>query len=255
MGEAQRVGELPVTPYLPSGAPDPRAALRIFCFPYAGGGASVFRKWRRVRDVEFCPVQLPGREARFRETLARTPQAAIPPLLDALGPYLDRPFALFGYSLGANVAFAFANALAAAGLPSPERLVVAARDNPWAPPRFPGRHALPDDAFIAHLRSLGGTPAQVFDNPELLALLLPLLRADFALNEALVAPESTVLACPVVALGGADDGFVDAAGLQGWARATRGPFRMLQVPGGHFFLHEQSSLPDLVATLATEAMA
>lgn len=215
-----------------------RARLRLFCLPYAGGGASVFRTWPvgLPPDVEVCPIQLPGRETR----LAEAPFSRLAALVDALGeglrPYLDLPFALFGHSMGALVGFELARRLRGRYGSSPRHLFVSARRAPHLPERRPPIHRLPDPALVEELRRLNGTPEAVLRNGELMRLMLPALRADLAVCETYVHVEQAPLECPVSALGGVDDLEVPGGDLAAWAEQTRGPFALHMLPGDHFFL-------------------
>src|SRR5437763_15337105 len=170
------------TPWLVSRKPNPRARVRLFCFPYAGGGDSVFRAWQKglSEAIEVCPVQLPGRGARISEP----PFTELSPLVraaaQALAPHLDKPFAFFGHSMGALICFELARHLRKDGGPQPVHLFVSGRCGPQTP-REPFAGDLPDSEFQEMLRRYNGTPEEVLENRELMELLLPAVRADFAL--------------------------------------------------------------------------
>src|SRR5438552_2333015 len=146
--------------------PDPRARLRLFCFPYAGGGASQFRTWAEglPPEVELCPVQLPGREGRLRETPFTRIAPLVAALVTALRGYLDTPYAFFGHSLGALVGFELARALRRTGGPGPRGLLVSAYRAPDLPDPDPPLHLLSSPAFWDELRRLNGTPPEVLAN-------------------------------------------------------------------------------------------
>jgi medium-chain acyl-[acyl-carrier-protein] hydrolase len=240
--------------WLPWFRPKPGAKVRLFCFPYAGGGASVYRAWGDCLPgpVDVCAVQLPGRETRFREhPFARLP-LLVEALAGALRPHLDRPFAFFGHSLGALVAFELSRRLQRDHGPRPVRLFVSGCGAPQT--RVPGRaiHALPPAEFREELRRLNGTPADLLDNDELMDLMLPTLRADFGLCETYAYVAGPPLACPVTALGGLGDDAVSRQELDAWREQTTGPFRVRMLPGDHFFLH--SARPLLTQALAQELL-
>src|SRR5581483_6245374 len=144
--------------------------LRLFCFPYAGGGASIYRTWpgKLPPTVEVCPIYLPGRENRIREKLFTHISPLVQALEDALQPHLDRPFAFFGYSLGALVAFELTRHLRRNQLPSPEYLFMAAHRAPQHPQHDSAVHQLPDPEFIRAVHRLGGTPEAVLQHEELM---------------------------------------------------------------------------------------
>ncbi|KYF72840.1 gramicidin dehydrogenase [Sorangium cellulosum] len=217
--------------------PNPASRLRLFCFPYAGGGASVYSAWWRElpAHTELCAIKLPGREARLGEP----PFERLTPLVQALATALDgwlaKPFAFYGHSLGALVSFELARELRRRGAPLPRHLFVSARRAPHLPIAAP-LHGLSDDDFLAWLRRMGGTPEEVLRDPDLLALFLPVLRADVAVNEAEPFVPGPPLDCPMSAFGGADDERASPAEMEAWREHTRGPFRTEVFPGGHFFL-------------------
>ncbi|HEX8392037.1 MAG TPA: thioesterase domain-containing protein [Longimicrobium sp.] len=237
--------------------PNPRARLRLFCLAHAGGGASAFRGWADVLppEVEVCPVQLPGRENRLAEPAIMRMEPLVEALSSAVRPYLDLPFALFGHSNGALIGFELARRLREQGRAGPVHLFASGRRAPdCASGRAPTSH-LPDDEFLDDLRQLGGLPDALLQHRELVALLLPTLRADVALNESYAFAEGEPLACPITAYAGAADGKVSAEQVQAWGRHTRGPFTVRTFPGGHFFLQEARAefLRVLSADLAAAA--
>jgi medium-chain acyl-[acyl-carrier-protein] hydrolase len=214
---------------------------RVFCFTYAGGGASVYRRLteQMPADVETCTVQLPGREDRYSEPACVSLEALVPALAAEVGRTLDLPFAFFGHSMGALLAFEVTRELRRTGMPQPARLHVSGRRAPHLPSRRRPLHALPDAALDAELRAFGGTPAAVLENPELMDLVRPVLRADFQLCETYVLQTGEPLDVPLVALGGAEDPEARRDELEAWAEHTRAPFRLRIFPGRHFYLHEQ----------------
>ncbi len=224
--------------------PAPQASLRLFCFPYAGGNPSVFFPWARSmpRNIELWTIQLPG----HGERLAEKPYSHIEPLVQDLAaailPYLDQPFAFFGHSMGATVAFELARRLHRQGDPEPSNLIVSAQKAPQSPHRHPITHDLPKNEFIDELRRLNGTPAEVFSHAELLELLLPVLRADFAVCETYTYQDGPTLNCPVTAFGGLADPDIERYELEAWREQTCGRFRLRMFPGDHFFLNSSQAL-------------
>jgi medium-chain acyl-[acyl-carrier-protein] hydrolase len=230
---------LPASRWLAYREVNPRARLRLFCFPYAGGGASAYRGWAAAlpADIEVCPVQLPARESRLREAAFERPEPLIATLADVLESHLDIPFAFFGHSMGAMISFELARELRRRGGPPPLHIFVSARRAPQVPPREEPIHDLPEPEFLAKLRDLNGTPEEVLQHTELMRLLMPVLRADFAVNETYFYRPEAPLAMGISAFGGLGDREVTRDDLALWREHTRGPFRLRMLPGDHFFLH------------------
>lgn len=223
-------------------APKPHARLRLFCFPYAGGGASAFRSiFDRVpEEIEVCPVQLPGRENRFSER----PFLSLAPLVAALHeeilPYLDMPYAFFGHSMGALISFELACALRRSGqVPGPAHLLLSGHRAPHLADQRSPAHQLPTPQFLDALRSLQGTPEKVLQHQELLQLLLPLLRADFAVCETYTYAPQAPLACPISAFGGLQDPNVPCEAIRAWKEHTTHTCRVHFFAGGHFFWQDE----------------
>ncbi|HEX8146868.1 MAG TPA: alpha/beta fold hydrolase [Pyrinomonadaceae bacterium] len=240
------------TPWVTRPKPKPEAALRLFCFPYAGGSTVIYRQWPDglPPDVEVCAVQLPGRGAHLRTP----PHTRMGPLVAELGrelrPYFDRPFALFGHSMGAVIAFELARLLRRAGGPAPSHLFVSGRRAPQttAPPKH--TYLLPDDELIEEVRGLNGTPPEVLEHEELMRLMLPMLRADFALIQTYEYVPEPPLDCPVTAFGGAHDEDVGREAIEAWREQTASSFAMQMFDDGHFFLNNLR--PQLLQAVSRE---
>jgi medium-chain acyl-[acyl-carrier-protein] hydrolase len=215
-----------------------KPALRLFCFPYAGGSADLYRGWQRwfPPQIEICLVHLPGRGKRLRE---RAFTAAIP-LVNAIADRMDCetniPYALYGHSMGALISFELARELLRRRGPAPEQLFVSGRNAPQWPRSESATFYLPHDEFISELRSLDGTPKEVLDNPELMELFIPLLRADFEIVETYKYRPGEKLSCPITVYGGFQDKHVPIASCQAWQEQTSAGCRVRMVNGGHFFI-------------------
>lgn len=224
--------------------PNPQARFRLFCFPYAGGGASLFRTWsdELPSEIEVCPVQLPGRESRFRE--AR--YTRLIPLVHILGeviqPYLILPFAFFGHSMGALLSFELTRYLRRLNAPLPTHVFASAHRAPQLPWPKPPIYDLPSTRFLEELCLLNGMPGEVLENAELIELLLPLLRADFAIAETYAYTEDNPLPCHISAFGGLEDNEVSQEEVAAWRQQTLGTFTLRMLPGDHFFLFKQRAM-------------
>jgi len=230
----------------------PASTRRLLCFPYAGGGGAVFRGWARSlpETIDVAGVVLPGRERRLDEEPWKRVPGLVAALVEDIGPALAPPYFLFGHSLGAIVAFEFARALIAEGLPGPERLLVSGCRAPHVPNPNPILHRLGDPQLISALEDLGGTPSEVAAHSELMALMLPVLRADFELYEAYTWPGGEPVPFGITAFHGARDALVARELVERWGEVTCGGFRLRVLPGDHFFLH--TSEPQLLKAVVDE---
>jgi surfactin synthase thioesterase subunit len=224
--------------------PNTKASARLFCLPYAGGGTSMFHSWSGLLppEIEIHAIRLPGRETRFGEQ----PFTRLSSLVRALGAvlrqYLDRPFAIFGHSMGGLVGFELARQLRRQGQPSPEQLFISAHRAPQLADAYAPIHQLADSAFLMRLQTLYETPPDVLDDPELVELYLPLMRADLAVCETYVYTPEDPLDCPITVFGGTKDGSVGREELSAWSVHTRSCFNLQMFPGNHFFLRSNRVL-------------
>jgi medium-chain acyl-[acyl-carrier-protein] hydrolase len=231
-------------PWIAFRKPNPQARLRLFCFPYAGAGAAIFRTWSNglPADVEVCPVQLPGRGTRLMDKPFTRLLPLVQALGQALGPLLDKPFAFFGHSLGALVGFELARQLRRQSGVQPVRLIVSADRAPQIPRRDRPIHALPESEFRDELRRLNGTPESLLEDAELMQIMLPILRADFAVRESYVYSTESPLSCIISSFGGLQDRSVSLGDLEAWRDQTSDSFSLRMFPGDHFFLNTAQSL-------------
>lgn len=220
--------------------PQPKAGarLRLFFFPFAGGGAAAYRPFCAALpgDIEPWLIHLPGREQRMREQPFSRASTLVAALADAIEAPLDAPFAFFGHSMGARLAFELARERRRRKKPGPSHLLVSGRRAPHTREPVPPLHSLPEAELITVIRRMGGTPDAVLREPELLALLLPGIRADLAVNEVEPFVPAPPLSCPIAAFGGVDDERATTIELDAWREHTTGAFTRELLPGGHFFL-------------------
>ncbi|MGH8990599.1 MAG: thioesterase II family protein [Acidimicrobiia bacterium] len=222
----------------------------MLCLPHAGGSPAFFRAWpARLPGVDVVPVQLPGRGARFSEPAHDSLLAAARAIGDAIEPLLDRPYAVFGHCLGAWLGFEVVRRIRRQRLPEPVHLFVSAALAPHLSAAQPRLSDLPGPAFRDAVLALGGTGEAVAANDELLDLLLPVVRTDFRLAETYRVPDEPPLSCPVTVFAGQQDQ-PTTEGFEAWERHTTGTFRLVTLPGGHFFVDHE--LPRVLAAVGCE---
>lgn len=229
------------------------AKMRLFCFHYAGAGASIFQNWIKLLpdEVELVAIQLPGREKRFHEPLISDVRQITTALTNELPPFLDKPFAFFGHSIGALIGFDLARVLRQREMRQPELLIASGRNAPQVKLEVNNVHLLPDDEFAQTVRDYNGMPEAIAQNEELLELLLPRLRSDIAIAETYTYNSEEPLDCRIVVFYGTEDPLVNDFGLQNWKEQTNGGVELDSFSGDHFFLHsaEKSVLDKICAEL------
>ncbi|WP_330287216.1 thioesterase II family protein [Streptomyces sp. NBC_00576] len=222
------------------GDPEP-GAFRLICFPHAGGAASAYLPLSRLLapHIDVWAVQYPGRQDRRRET----PVTDIGELAAVIAGKLesddqDQPCAFFGHSMGALIAYETARILQERGARPPRRLFLSARGAP-GPKRNPHDAPPDDDAILTAVRRLGGTGAALLDDPELVAMVLPALRADYTALAGYSWVPGEPLHTPVTVLCGTDDPVVSVEEAAGWRTHTLADTEVRVLPGGHFYLDQR----------------
>src|SRR5947209_367671 len=212
------------------------ARLRLFAFPFGGGSASVFRNWSSAfpDQIEVCPVQLPGREGRGGEKPFTNMSQMLQALVPIVNSYADLPFAFFGHSMGALIAFELGRH------PRLQRknlvhVFVSSCRAPHDMPRGLRRHQLSEQELTSEMRRLG-TPEEALNSPEILEYLMPIMRADFQLVDTYEYMAGDLLCCPVSAFAGQTDAEVHEEHLVEWKRYTTSPFRSERFAGNHFYI-------------------
>lgn len=220
----------------------PSAPIELICFSYAGGSAAVFAPlraaappWLRVRAID-----LPGHGRRFSEPLQTDRKQLVAQLVRELRGQLQVPYALFGHSLGGLVAFEVCHGFEALGAPLPLALFVSATDSPSTRKAERFASVETDEGMLATLRRLGGTPPEVLASPELMALALPILRADFALCDGPVQRTRPQLRCPIRVFAGVRDP-LPRESFAAWSGETASSFRLESFDGDHFFLRTHAA--------------
>jgi len=212
-----------------------------------------YRTWseRLPREVEVCPLQLPGRGSRLHEAPFTSMTALVEAMSQAILPHLNKPFALFGHSMGAAIGFELARRLRreGGGRTQPVKLFVSGRRAPQIPYPPILTYDLPEQDFLEELRRLNGTPLEVLKNPELMELMLPTLRADFSVIQTYTYTAEPPLDCPISVYGGLQDYEVGIEQLEAWREQTTASFSLQMLPGDHFFVNTS---PPLLHSLGKE---
>lgn len=225
--------------------------MRLFCFPYAGGTALVYRTWAQKlpANMEVVAIQLPGRATRMHEPLVTKLSDLVEPLARAIAPFIDEPFAFFGHSMGSLIAFELARFFRREGRPLPLHMFVSGRSAPQLNSEHPPLYDLPKSELLEEVQQLEGTPREVLEHPELMELMLPILRADFSICGTYEYTEEAPLACPFTVFGGLEDHEISRRQLEAWREQTSATFTLRMFPGNHFFIHtNETLLLNLVAT-------
>lgn len=224
--------------------PNSESRIRLFCFPYAGAGSSVYNAWSNwlSPEVELFVVNLPGRDARIREAPYRRLQTLIAPLTQGMIPYLDKPFVFFGHSMGSLISFEVARELRRRTGSLPLHLFVSGRKPPDAPATHPNLHQLPEGEFLQIAQRLyGALPEIILQDPELVNLFSSMMRADVTMLETYEYEAEPPLGCPITAYGGDLDRSVDVENLAHWQAHTSAAFNLKMFPGEHFFIQTARS--------------
>lgn len=228
------------------------AILRLFCFPFAGGGASAYRAWgaRLPATVEVCAVQLPGRENRIADPPFKHLETLLAATATALLPYLDKPFVFFGHSMGALISFELTRLLRRRYGLQPLHLLVSGRRAPRLPDPRPSIHDLPDALFKEEIIRLDGTAPEIFAAEELARIFMPLLRADLSICENYVYADEAPLNLPITVFGGTHDTGARPDHLEAWRESTTQDCAVHLFPGGHFYLRaEQDALLEKINSI------
>lgn len=228
----------------------PAAALRLLCLPHAGGGPTAFFPWIALLapEIECVSVQYPGRGHRFREQPPTSISDLVREIAARMAEIEDKPFALYGHSLGGLVAFELARSLRRMGARDPEHLFIGASRPPHLGPLLPAIHTLPDDEFVEALQArYGGIPAAIYEDREVLNLFIAPMRADFTAYERYRLLPEAPLGIPITAFAATEDHAATPSSMREWARHTAAEFELEILPGGHFF--PSSSIKLVVETI------
>ena len=231
---------------------NPLADYRLFCFPYGGGGAGAFRTWQDgfPSTIEVCPVQIPGREERLSEPRFTRIDSLVEALAGALSGLIDKPFAFFGHSLGAMIAFELARRLRREGAALPVHLFASGRRAPQVDDNSPQLYDLPTPEFVAALRQRNYIRREIIERARLLEFMMPVMRADYEMVQTYLYHPEAPFDFPITAFGGSDDSEESTEMIEAWREQTTAAFEIHILPGDHYFVHSsQSSLQQIIARL------
>jgi len=218
---------------------NPQARLRLFLFPYAGGGAHAYRDWGGALPlfVEAFALQYPGRGERILDPAFTKLSPLVDQITQVLLPYLDKPYAFFGHSMGALVSFEVARKLRREHGLAPSYLFVSSCNSPQNRSKESRYSLLPENELIEKLTRFEGAPKEVLEHKELMSLMLPTIRADFAVCEDYRYASDSLLSCPIIAVGGIEDHETSRTRLEQWRNETDNYFELKMFEGGHFFIN------------------
>ena len=238
----------------------PEPKLRLICFPFAGGNANTYRSWSKQLpdDIELLAIQLPGRGARFNEDCISDLPELIEQLIPVIKSLTQIPYVFFGHSMGAIIAYELCDALHKHNEKLPDLLMLSACSAPHCKQQTKALHSLPSLEFWEEVQTINGTPREILDNHELLALLEPSLRADFKIvydwRQSHFQTQPSTLPVPMEILGGKEDGSVSLKQLEGWKSYSEHKAHVHLFDGDHFFINQAtgtffSTLSNLLASI------
>jgi len=217
------------------------ARLRLYCFAYAGGSPSIYQPWRALLDsgIELCAVQLPARGMRLTEPAERDLAVLVGRLSEVIAAQPDTPFAFFGHSMGGLIAFELTRHLQQRRLPQPVKLIVSGCSSPQLRDSMEALDEHDDNKMIERLTQYKGTPTEALQHEELMRLMAPAIRADFAMVANYVYQPAALLDVPIIALAGRSDDHTSHEQIDDWERETQAHFAQHWFDGDHFFLRPQ----------------
>jgi len=216
------------------------SSIRVIFCHHSGSGASFFFPWLKElpTNIEYLAIQLPGRGSRFNEPLQKDMGTVIDSLLIDFKKLREKPFILFGHSLGGLICFELTKRLQGLSLPLPSHLIVSGCRAPHIPLRRGTLYDLPDKEFILEICRYNGIPTEILnDSDELLKIFLPILRADLQISDTYQSLEKTILSCDITALTGYNDPIVFEEDAKAWSEYTAVSFNFFSMQGDHFFIN------------------
>lgn len=227
--------------------------IKLFCLPYAGGSAMVYKSWKKHFDerIDLRPIELAGRGTRFNEPLYSCAEEAVNDLYNKISGELDKhPFAVYGHSMGTILAYELVRKIAVQTQKEPVHVFFSGRYPPFIEVEDKNVHTLPDKEFIAELKDLGGMSSEVIENKEILELFLPILRSDYKLVETYRHSGSIAkFNCDITVLNGNSDEYVEGKDMHRWKECTIKNCRFCEFDDGHFFINKYKR--DVAAVINT----
>lgn len=215
--------------------------IKLFCFPYAGGTSAIYAKWRRYisKNINLCPIELAGRGQRYEAPLYNTLNEVIEDVYSIIKNDIDDNYAFFGHSMGCLVAYELAHKIRKLGKNSPYHIFFSGKSAPHSEKVSRNIYNLPDEEFKSEILSLGGTPKEILEQQELLDIFLPILRADFKVNDTYkyIEPDKK-LDCNITVINGKEDD-MSLSDIVGWKQHTSGDCKIYMMDGGHFYLNDK----------------
>lgn len=238
--------------------PNPSAKIRLFCFPYAGGGPATFSGWERSlpKNIELVAIQPPGRGSHLLDSCIDDMTQMVTQLIRMISPLLDKPYVFFGHSLGSKIAFELLRHLKAHNYPLPKHFIASGSKGPKEQSEKRAIYALSDNQFIAELERLNGTPKEILQNRELMEILLPMLKADFKIAHTYQCNRDEKFNCDVTVFGGTQDKDVSNEDLAAWCELFSQNSEIHRFEGGHFFVDSlQEEVLDKVTHILKEVFS
>lgn len=231
---------------------NPMSKIRLFCFHHSGGGASTYHRWldHLSNEIELIAIQLPGRENRFSEPLTNDLNEIIFNISKEFSVYTEKPFIIFGHSLGALIGFEFVKAISQLYSLVPQHMIVSAAKAPHLPLQRKPLSQLDDISLKEELKLYNGINPIILNDNDLWILFAPIIRNDFSILEAYKNFGLEKILCDILALRGIHDDTVNEKEIRAWSASTTGKFEYLQFSGDHFFLkNHQKSIIDIINKL------
>jgi len=217
--------------------------ITLFCLPFAGGSKYSLGFLKKVlpHNISCYFLEYPGRGTRIKENFADNIVEVVDDLYNKIAPLLNKPFALYGHSMGAKIAYLLAQRIRENDMPNPLHLFISGTDAPSVPSKKSPKHLLPKDEFIIAVRELGGLPDEILANQEMLEYFEPILRADFKLSESYGYKVKMPLKVPVTVMIGDQEDMEEADVLE-WQSETTIPITLHKLPGNHFFIYHDEKV-------------